>query len=118
MVQYLNALQAYQDDVTIIQNEYKNQMSLYESQAEVYQAQMEDYQEQFLTYEAARNKAVQSAEGIIDGMNEQYDWAYVNKSDTAGFRRWLTVTWGAQLALVGVFIAVILVLIKRKDTKR
>lgn len=116
MVQYLNALKAYQDDVTLIQEQYKSDMALYESKAEVYQAQIEDYQQARLTYESARGAAVQSAEGLIENISKEFGWAYVNKEDTAEFRSWLLKTWGAQVILIGVYFVLILFLIKRKDT--
>jgi ABC-type multidrug transport system ATPase subunit len=115
MVKYLNALQAYQDNVTLIQDDYRSQMELYESQADVYQAQMEKYQKNLITYEAARNSAVQYAEGVISSVKEQFGWAFVNKHDPAKFRAWLVEVWGAQAGLVTIFIIIILILIKRKD---
>lgn len=117
MVKYLNALQAYQDQVAVIQEEYKNQMALYESQAEIYQAQMEEYQKEVLEYETARNSAVQKAEGVIEAVNTSFGWAFVDKDNPAVFRAWLIQAWGAQGIIVAVFLAVVLVLIKRKDAK-
>ncbi len=58
VAQYLNALQSYQDEVTIIQEDYKNQMSIYESQAKVYQAEMIEYQKALSEWNIARNSAV------------------------------------------------------------
>jgi hypothetical protein len=115
MVQYLNALKAYQDDVTAIQNNYKAQMELYESQAKLYQAEMEQYQTDLIEYETARNSAVERAEGVIGGVKEEFGWGWVDKTDAAGYRAWLIEVWGAQGILIAVYIAVILVLIKRKD---
>jgi hypothetical protein len=115
MVKYLNALQAYQDEVTMIQNDYRNQMDLYETEAKIYQAKMEDYQETVLKYEAERNSAVERAEGVISSVKEQFGLGWVDKNDRTAFRSWLTRAWGAQTILVGIFIAVILFLIKRKD---
>jgi ABC transport system ATP-binding/permease protein len=115
MVQYFNALQSYQDDVTLIQNDYKSQMELYEAQAAVYQAEMEEYQKNRLKYETARNSAVQQAEGVIENITKEFGWAWVNKHDPQVYRLWLLRTWGAQGILVGIFLVVILFLIKRKD---
>jgi energy-coupling factor transporter ATP-binding protein EcfA2 len=115
MVKYLNALQAYQDEVALIQDEYKNQMTLYEAQADVYQAEMEEYQKDLLEYETARNSAVEHAEGVINGVKEEFGWGWVDKSDAVGYRAWLIEVWGSQGILIAVFIAVILFLIKRKD---
>jgi len=114
-VQYLNALKAYQDDVKVIQDNYRSQMELYESQAKLYQAEMEEYQKQLIDYETARNSAVQHAEGVIDGVKEEFGWGWVDKTDTAGYRAWLIEVWGAQGILVAVYIVIILILIKRKD---
>lgn len=117
MVQYLNSLKAYQDEVTAIQNAYKSAMELYESQANVYQAEMEDYQKAVLKYESARNSAVQHAEGVIAGVKDSFGWGWVNKSDPEAYRSWLIKVWGAQLILIGVYIAIILFMIKRKDNQ-
>lgn len=115
MVQYLNALQAYQDEVTILQNDYRNQMDLYETKAKVYQAEMEEYQEAVLEYEAARNSAVERAEGMIGSIKEEFGWGWVDKNDPSVFRAWLFEVWGSQGILVGIYIVIILFLIKRKD---
>lgn len=115
MVKYLNALQAYQDEVTIIQENYKNEMELYESQAGVYQAEMEQYQKDVLKYETARNSAVERAEGIIGSVVDEFGWAFVDKDDPAAYRSFLIIVWGGQAVLVVIYIAIILVLIKRKD---
>lgn len=115
MVKYLNALQAYQDQVTVIQDDYRSQMALYESQAAVYQAEMEQYQKDVLKYETARNSAVERAEGIIASVNEEFGWGFVDKDDPAVFRKFLMTVWGGQGILIVIYIAVILFLIKRKD---
>jgi ABC-type multidrug transport system ATPase subunit/pSer/pThr/pTyr-binding forkhead associated (FHA) protein len=115
MVQYMNALSSYQDEVTLIQNEYKSQMELYEAQAEVYQAEMEEYQKARLKYETARNSAVERAEGVIENVTKEFGWAWVDKNDPQVFRAWLLRAWGAQGILVGIFLVLILFLIKRKD---
>jgi hypothetical protein len=117
MVKYLNALDAYQDQVAVIQEDYKNQMALYESQANIYQAKMEDYQKAVLEYETARNSAVQKAEGVIDAVNTSFGWAFVDKDDPEVFQAWLIQSWGAQGIIIAVFLAIILVLIKRKDAR-
>jgi ABC transport system ATP-binding/permease protein len=115
MVQYLNALQAYQDEVTIIQSDYKSQMELYETQVAVYQAEMEEYQRARLNYETARNSAVERAEGVIENVTKEFGWAWVDKSNPPVFQAWLLRTWGAQGIVVGVFLLITLFLIKRKD---
>jgi ABC transport system ATP-binding/permease protein len=118
VVQYLNALQEYQDEVNAIQDEFKSQMALYESEASVFQAEMEEYQKTLVKYETARNSAIERAEGLIENITEEFGWAWINKEDPAVFRAWLINAWGSQLAIVGAFIIGILILIKRKDNMR
>jgi ABC-type multidrug transport system ATPase subunit len=117
MVQYLNALIAYQDDVKNIQDNYRNQMDLYQIMADVYKSQMTKYQEDLATYYVARISAVSTAEGIIKGMTDKYGWAYVNKKDPKIYFPWLFKTWISQVEIVAVYFVIILVLIKRKDVK-
>ena len=115
MVQYLNSLKAYQDEVTLIQDQFRSQLELYEAQADVFKAQMEDYQKARLSYEAARNSAVATAEGIIESVKKEFGWAFVNKDDPDVFWSWIATLWLAQLILIGVYFVLILFLIKRKD---
>ena len=117
MVQYLNALISYQDDVKNIQDNYRNQMDLYQIMADVYKSQMAKYQEDLATYYVARISAVKAAEGIIKGITDKYGWAFVNKKDPKIYFPWLFNTWIAQVEIVAVYFVIILVLIKRKDVK-
>lgn len=115
MVEYMNSLDAYNKQAQLIQDQYRAEIDLYRAQADVYEAQMKDYQQKRVEYEGARNKAVQSAEGVIESMVDQFGWAFVNKEDTEGYLSWMIQTWAFQFALTGVYFVVILVLIKRKD---
>jgi len=117
MVQYLNALVSYQDDVKIIQDNYRNQMDLYQIMADVYKSQMTKYQNDLATYTVARVSAVKAAEGIIMGVTDKVGWAYVNKKDPEIYFPWLFNTWIPQVEIVAVYLVIILVLIKRKDVK-
>lgn len=90
-------------------------MDLYRSKADVYAAQMEDYQTEKITYDAARNTAVSSAEALIKGNVETMDWAFVDTSDTNNLITWISKTWIAQLIIIGVYFVLILLFIKRKD---
>jgi hypothetical protein len=117
MAQYLNALVAYQDDVKNIQDNYRNQIDLYQTMADVYKSQITKYQEDLAKYDVARISAVNTAEGIIQGISDTYGWAFVNKSDPKIFIPWLLNTWIAQVEIVAVYFVIILVLIKRKDVK-
>ncbi len=115
MVQYLNALQSYQDEVKLIQDQYRSEMQLYEAQAGMYQTQMEAFQKDRLAYESARNSAVATAEGVIKGIKKEFGWAFVNKHDPEIFWPWMVNQWVSQTVLIGVYFVIILFLIKRKD---
>jgi ABC-type multidrug transport system ATPase subunit/pSer/pThr/pTyr-binding forkhead associated (FHA) protein len=117
MVQYLNALSSYQEEVKNIQDNYRNQMDLYQITADVYKNQMAKYQEDLASYYVARISAVNTAEGLINGISNSYSWAYVDKKDPLVFYPWLFHTWFAQIEIVGVYFVIILILIKRKDVK-
>lgn len=115
MTVFLNSLGTYQEDVTQIQELYKSEMAIYEAEADVYQAEMTDYQEKYTEWEIARNSAVGGAEGLIENITDEFGWAWVNKEDPNIFWPWLFKAWIAQIIIIGVFIGVILIMIKRKD---
>jgi hypothetical protein len=117
MAQYLNALVSYQDDVKNIQDNYRNQMDLYKTMADVYKSEMSKYQYDLATYTVARVSAVKAAEGIIKSVTDKIGWAFVNKKDPAIYFPWLFKTWLAQVEIVAVYLVIILILVKRKDTK-
>jgi hypothetical protein len=115
IAEYMNALQDYQQEVEIIQTDYRNQMELYESQAKLYQAEMATYQEEYTRWSAVRSGAVKSAESLIDNISKEFGWAYVDKSDPAVYSAWLRKIWISQLLIILVYFVLILFLIKRKD---
>jgi ABC-type multidrug transport system ATPase subunit len=117
MTVYLNSLGAYQDEVTQIQELYKSEMAIYEAEADVFQAEMTDYQEKYTEWEISRNSAVGGAEGLIESITGEFGWAWINKEDPNIFWPWLLKAWTAQMIIIGAFIGLILIMIKRKDVK-
>jgi hypothetical protein len=115
LAEYMNALQAYQQEVEVIRADYRNQMELYESQTKLYQAEMTTYQEDFTRWNAARSGSVKSAESLIESITKEFGWAYVDKSDRAVYSAWLRKMWISQLLIILAYFALILFLIKRKD---
>jgi ABC transport system ATP-binding/permease protein len=115
MIQYMNALQSYQDDVKVIQDQFRSEMNLYRSQADLYTAQMKDYQSAKISYDAARNTAVRSAESMIEANIDKIGWAFVNIRDLNILISWIIKTWTAQAIIIGVYFLLILMFIKRKD---
>jgi ABC-type multidrug transport system ATPase subunit/pSer/pThr/pTyr-binding forkhead associated (FHA) protein len=117
MVQYLNALSAYQDTAKAIQENYRNEMDLYQVMADVYKSQMSAYLEDLAIYNISRVSAVRGGEGIIDSVTDKYGWAWVDKDTPAIYRPWLFKVWFSQVEIMIVYFLVILFLIKRKDVK-
>jgi ABC transport system ATP-binding/permease protein len=117
MAQYLNALVSYQDQVKNIQDDYRNQMDLYKTMADVYKGEMTRYQYDLAAHTIARVSAVKAAEGIIKGITDKIGWAFIDKKSPVLYFPWLFGTWIAQIEIVIVYIAIILVLVKRKDAK-
>ena len=115
MIQYMNALQSYQDDIKVIQDQYRSEMNLYRSQADLYTAQVTDYQTAKISYDTVRIKAIGSAESLIKGSIDKIGWAFVNTRDMKILIPWVTQTWIAQLIIIGVYFMFILFFIKRKD---
>ncbi|UCD99470.1 MAG: FHA domain-containing protein [Chloroflexota bacterium] len=115
MVQYMNALQSYQNEVQTIQDQFRSEMDLYRSQADLYTAQMKDYQTAKVSYDTARSSAVGSAEALIKGNIDTMGWAFVDTREAENLITWISKTWIAQLVIIGVYFAIILMFIKRKD---
>lgn len=115
MADYFEAIQAYQDQVTLIQDKYKAEMEAYESEAEVYRAEMEAYQEEYLDWKISRAAAVEPAEGIIEGFYKEYGWTFVNKNDPEAFWSKIITTWMSQGVIIAVLLLLVLLMVKRKD---
>jgi ABC-type multidrug transport system ATPase subunit/pSer/pThr/pTyr-binding forkhead associated (FHA) protein len=117
MAQYMNALVAYQDQVKLIQDAYRNEMDLFQVQADVYTGQMRVYQEELATYKIIRFSAVKGAEATIQKTAEKFGWTWVDKSDPLIYYPWLIKTWVANLLICLIYFVIMLILIKRKDVK-
>lgn len=115
VVQYMNALNKYQEDVGKVQNNYRSQMDVYQATTAIYQGQIVKYQEELAHYTVARVTAISSGEGLIEAARGQIGWAWVNKRDPNIYFPWLFKTWIAQVILVMAYFIVILILMKMKD---
>ncbi len=113
----MDALSTYQNQVKVIQDDYRNTMDLYKVQADVYKGQMTQYLEDLARYNITRASAVRAGEGLIESVNEKYDWAWINKRDSKIYIPWLLKAWLAQGEIMVVYFLIILFLIKRKDVK-
>ena len=115
-MQYLNSLKQYQEDVQKIQDDYKERVDVYKALTVIYQNDIIDYQEKLAKYTVARVTAVSSAEGLIDSVIERWRWSFVNKKDPAEYNLWLAQVWSAQVVLMMIYLIIILILMKRKDS--
>ena len=115
VVQYLNALKKYQQDVGKIQASYRTQMDIYQGSAIVYQNLVVQYQEDLARYNVARVTAVSAGEGLINGIASQSKWAWVNKRDPLVYYPWVINTWIAEVILVVAYFSIILLLVRLKD---
>jgi ABC-type multidrug transport system ATPase subunit len=117
VVEYLSSLKRYQDEVNTIQDNYRNQVAIYQNMAVIYQNHMIQYQEDLAKYTVARVSAISGAEGVIDSVIGRWSWAFVNKRDPKVFLPWLYEVWAAQVVLVFIYLLIILILVKRKDSQ-
>jgi hypothetical protein len=114
---YLAALGNYQDEVALIQDQYKAEVDAYQAQGEVYKAEVTAYQTELAEWGIDRMSAISGAEGLLDSMNGDFGWTFVNKDDTLYYSVRIARTWLAQSIIIMVMFGITLFLIKRKDAK-
>ena len=76
---YLVALQDYQDEAGLIQDQYKADIDDYRAQGDVYKAEVTAYQTKLAEWGIDRMSAINGAEGLIDSLNNEFGWTFVNK---------------------------------------
>ena len=90
-------------------------MKAYEAQADIYSEQMKQYQKDLSKWEIERNGAVSSAEGLIEPINDNFKWTFVDKRDKAVYFGKIFRTWMMQGIIILVLFVVATLLIWRKD---
>ena len=115
MAAYLDVLQDYQFEVESLQAQAKADFAAYESEVTVYQAEVVVYQEATIEHQAAVAAAVQPAEAVMGTFVRDQPWTFVDKHNPELFWPFLMKTWTAQLVMIVILFAGILVLQKRKD---
>ena len=114
---YLVALQDYQDEVNRIQDQYKAEIDTYQAEGEIYKAEVTAYQTELAEWGIDRMSAISGAEGLIDTMNNNFGWTFVNKDDTLSYTMRIAFTWFSQGVIIFIMAGLTLLLIKRKDAK-
>ena len=115
VAEYLNALQAYQDEVGRIQAESEGQFAQYEAELQIYQARVAEYQQERIEWQLNREAAIQPVEAMVSSTERDFGWTLVDKENPLAYWPSLLLSWFAQLSIIGVLLGAILVLIKRKD---
>ncbi|MFZ0545419.1 MAG: ATP-binding cassette domain-containing protein, partial [Candidatus Promineifilaceae bacterium] len=123
---YLDALEAYQDQVSQIQADFQADLDAYKAEAAVFQSEtvayqraQADYLEAQARWEAEKQatiaKAVVPAETTITRTERDFGWLFVDKNNSQSYWGTIGKTWIAQSAIIGLLFFLILILQKRKD---
>ncbi len=112
---YLSDLTTYNNQVSAIQDKYKQDVNAWQKQQQDYATQLEAYQKSLTDLEIKRAIAVGSAESTISRMKDQFSWAFVDKKDRAGYFKTLYTNWGAQGVIILVLFVAVVFLQKRRD---
>ncbi|HEX6269394.1 MAG TPA: FHA domain-containing protein [Anaerolineales bacterium] len=115
MADFFVQLQAWEQEATAIQEDYKRQIEAYQAQSEVYKSEAIAYQTELINWQIAQASAVTPAEGIIDTFYTGFGWTYVDKEDSQAYWGKLTRTWLMQSGIILILFVAILFLQKRKD---
>jgi hypothetical protein len=115
VAEYLDALQAYQDEANRIQAQSEAEFAAYEAELEVYQAKVAEYQQARIQWQIGRESAIQPVEAMVNASQRDFGWTFVDKDSP--FAYWTTVlgSWLAQIVIIGLLFGAILILQKRKD---
>jgi ABC-type multidrug transport system ATPase subunit len=114
---YMVALQDYQEEVNLIQDQYKADIEDYQARGDVYKAEVTAYQTELAEWGIDRMSAISGAEGLIESMYDEFGWTFVNKENSSYYYQRITTTWIAQSLLILIMFGITLFLIKRKDAK-
>jgi hypothetical protein len=115
MADYFVQLQAWEQQATAIQEDYKKQIEAYQAQSEVYKSEVIGYQTELINWQIAQASAITPAEGIIDTFNTGFGWTYVDKENTQAYWSKIIFTWVVQSGIILTLFVAILFLQKRKD---
>jgi hypothetical protein len=126
IAEYLDALEAYQEEVGEIQEAFQADLDSYRAEAAVFQTEVvavesarAEYLEAQARWEAQNQaaiaKAVVPAEQVISQTERDFGWLYVDKNNSSDYWGTIFTTWTAQSGIIGLLFFLILILQKRKD---
>jgi ABC-type multidrug transport system ATPase subunit/predicted component of type VI protein secretion system len=115
MAQYAESMQVWRDEAELIQDGYRAEMEAYERDADLYRAEMENYQTEYSTWKSKREGLVDQAVKALAAIDEEYNWAFVNKDDTQAYWSKIVTSWLAQGIIIAILILGVLWMVRRKD---
>ena len=115
MADFFVQLQAWEQEATAIQEEYKRQIEAYQAQSEVYKNEVITYQTNLAEWRVGQGSAVSPAEFAVNKFYTDLSWTVVDKEDPAAYWGKIFRAWAVQSFIILVLFTTILFLQKRKD---
>jgi len=112
---YLDDLNKYGDDVSRLQDNYKERINAWQNEQEHYKDQVEDYQKDLTELKVKRALAIGSAEATIQRYMEDYGWTFLDKENHSNYLGTIIRTWIAQLIIIVVVFTGTVIMQKRRD---
>lgn len=113
--EYLNALNVYNDEAAILQDEYKEKINAWQDEQEDYKNRIETYQEDLTELEVKRAVSIGAAESTIEKYKDEFGWTFLDKEDRDGYLKTVFGTWAAQIAIILILFAGTVYMQKRRD---
>lgn len=115
MADFFTALKAWEAKATVIQDDYKQQVTAYQAKADLYKSETIAYQESLAKWQIARASAITPSEANIDLFYSGFGWSVADKGNFLAYWTQIISTWLAQSAIILILFFAILYLQKRKD---
>ncbi len=112
---YLNDLNAYNEQVTKLQEDYKQKINAWQDEQTRYKDQIQTYQKDFTDLEVKRAIAVGSAEATIQRYKDDYGSTFLDKENPDLYPSAIVKTWFAQIIIILVVFAGTVFMQKRRD---
>jgi hypothetical protein len=112
---YLSDLNAYNDKVSKLQDDYKEEINVWQDEQEAYKDKIQTYQEDLTELEVKRALAIGSAEATIERYEDDYGWTFLDKQDESKYLRTIFTTWIAQLIIILIVFTGTVIMQKRHD---
>ena len=112
---YLANLNTYNEEVSKLQDEYKEKINDWQDEQEEYKDKIQTYQEDLTELEVKRALAIGSAEATIKRYKDDYGWTFLDKENSDKYPGVIVMTWGAQLIIIVVVFIGTVIMQKRRD---